>query len=100
MAATETSPVDEKNSGPDQIFEASSYVTSDINGVVKLRIESDTAGENKYSPMSFPSMLIQAAEISPTHTALGVKRDDIWVTWNYAEYLKGKKPVNICSSAM
>ena len=90
MAATESGPPDGNNSGPDQIFNASSYVTSDIDGAVKLRIEDDTAAENEYAPMSLPSMLIDAVEKSPNQVALGVKRDDKWVKWTYAEYLKGK----------
>ena len=73
--------------GPDQIFDASSYVTSDIEGKVKLRLDESTA---EYPPMSLPSMLIDAAEKSPNQTALGVKRDGDWVKWTYAEYLKGR----------
>ena len=74
-------------SGPDQIFEATSYVTSDIEGAVKLRLENDTAD---FLPMSLPTMLIDAAEKSPNTTALGVKRDGSWVKWTYSDYLKGK----------
>ena len=91
MAGTETSIAsDGKNAGPDQIFEASSYVTSDINGFVKLRLEDDTAGKNDYPPVSLPTLLIDAAKKSPNHFALGVKRDEKWVKWTYSEYLKGK----------
>ena len=73
--------------GPDQIFDASSYVTSDINGKVKLRLDENT---NEYPPMSLPSMLTKAAEESPDQIALGVKRDGDWVKWTYSDYLKGK----------
>ena len=38
--------------GPDQIFDASSYVTSDIDGKVMLRLDEST---NEYPPMSLPS---------------------------------------------
>jgi len=93
MADTESSPSDGNKSGPDQIFESSSYVTSDIDGAVKLRIENDADGENKYPPVSLPTLLIDAAEISPNHVALGVKRDDKWVKWTYEEYLKGNKSI-------
>ena len=58
MAATiEPVAADEHNSGPDQMFEASSYVTSGIDAAVKLRIDLDDAGENEYPPISLPSML-------------------------------------------
>ena len=73
--------------GPDQIFDASAYVTSDINGKVKLRLDENT---NEYPPMSLPSMLTKAAEESPDQIALGVKRDGDWVKWTYSDYLKGK----------
>ena len=90
--------------GPDQIIEADSYVTSVVDGVVKLRLESDkecdkSAEESdhkdhvnvasKYPPISLPTMLIDAADKSPSHPALGVKRDDKWVKWTYSEYLEG-----------
>ena len=92
MAATiEPVAADEHNSGPDQIFEASSYVTSDIDGAVKLRIDLDDEGENEYLPISLPSMLLDAAEKSPSQFALGVKRDEKWVKWTYSDYLKGNK---------
>jgi len=71
--------------GPDQIFDASAYVTSDINGKVKLRLDENT---NEYPPMSLPSMLTKAAEESPDQIALGVKRDGDWVKWTYSDYLK------------
>ena len=73
--------------GPDQIFDASSYVTSDINGKVKLRLDENAS---EYPPMSLPSMLTKAAEESPDQIALGVKRDGDWVKWTYSDYLKGK----------
>ena len=87
MSVTDENQVD-VTSGPDQIFEATSYVTSDIEGAVKLRLEDDTAD---FLPMSLPTMLIDAAEKSPNTTALGVKRDGSWVKWTYSDYLKGKK---------
>ena len=86
MDVTDENQVD-VTSGPDQIFEATSYVTSDIEGAVKLRLEDDTAD---FLPMSLPTMLIDAAEKSPNTTALGVKRDGSWVKWTYSDYLKGK----------
>ena len=73
--------------GPDQIFDASSFVTSDIDGKVRLRLDEST---KDYSPMSLPSMLIDAANKSPNQVALGVKRDGDWVKWTYSDYLKGK----------
>ena len=72
--------------GPDQIFDASCFVTSDIDGKVKLRLDESTA---EYPPMSLPSMLREAAEKSPNQVALGVKRDGDWVKWTYSDYLKG-----------
>ena len=87
MDASEKSPVN-GSSGPDQIFESSSYTTSDIEGTVKLRQEEDTTAD--LAPMSLPSMLIDAAEKSPNQVALGVKRDGSWIKWTYSDYLKGK----------
>ena len=88
MEATHQSPAE----GPDQIFEASSYVSSDISGVVRLRLDDNT---DDIAPMSVPSMLIDAAAKSPNQIALGVKRDGDWVKWTYSDYLKGDK-FNLC----
>ena len=57
--------------GPDQIFDASAYVTSDINGKVKLRLDENT---KEYPPMSLPSMLTKAAEESPDQIVLILNR--------------------------
>ena len=86
MDAIEKSPM-EVNLGPDQVFKSSSYVTSNIEGTVKLRQEEDTSD---LPPMSLPSMLMDAVEKSPTQVALGVKRDGSWVKWTYSDYLKGE----------
>ena len=91
MEATQESPATGM-AGPDQVFEASSYVTSNIDGAVKLRLDDNTEA---LSPMSLPSMLIDAAEKSPNQVALGVKRDGEWKKWTYSDYLKGRK-CNLC----
>ena len=85
MEATQEIPVTEMT-GPDQIFEASSYVTAEIDGAVKLRLDENTEA---ITPISLPSMLVEAAEKSPNHVALGVKRDGEWKKWTYSDYLKG-----------
>ena len=75
-------------SGPDQIFDASSYVTSNIDSAVKLRLDNNT---EHLPPISLPSMLMHAAEKSPNQVALGVKRDGEWKMWTYLDYLQGEK---------
>ena len=75
-------------SGPDQVFDASSYVTSNIDSAVKLRLDNST---EHLPPMSLPTMLMSAAEKSPNQVALGVKRDGEWKKWTYIDYLKGEK---------
>ena len=81
--------------GPDQIFDAASFVTSAIDGKVKLRLDESTA---EYPPMSLPSLLIEAAEKSPNQVALSVKRDSDWVKWTYSDYLKGRKTIlSVCN---
>jgi hypothetical protein len=75
-------------SGPDQICEASAYVTSNIDSAVKLRLDDNT---EHLPPMSLPSMLMHAAEKSPNQVALGVKRDGEWKMWTYFDYLQGEK---------
>jgi len=73
-------------SGPDQILDSESYVTTDINGSVKLRLGAE-APQN-YDPVSLPSMLKAAAKKCPDHPAMCVKRNGEWVTWTYQQYLK------------
>ena len=45
--------------GPDQVLDASSYVTSNIDSAVKLRLDDSTV---QLPPMSLPTMLMNAAE--------------------------------------
>merc|ERR1712198_794550 len=72
------------NKGPDQILEASSYVTTDIGECVKLRAINDA---DNIPPISIPSMLIQAAKESPNPLAMSIKGDGVWIKWTYSEYL-------------
>ena len=82
-------------SGPDQVFDASSYVTSNIDSAVKLRLDNST---EQLPPMSLPTMLMSAAEKSPNQVALGVKRDGEWKKWTYIEYLKGRNIIYVAKT--
>ena len=66
------------------MYDASSYVTTNINGFVKLRMTDESSD---LLPISVPSLLVQAARESPTHLAMTVKRDDKWMKWTYSDYL-------------
>ena len=74
--------------GPDQVLSSDHFTTTDIDGVVKLRLGEDEVGG--LQPISVPGLLIKAADVAPDVTALAVKRDDKWVKWTYKEYLQGK----------
>ena len=78
--------------GPDQILEANTYVTTDINGSVKLRMAQSGPGSEQ--PVSVPHLLQSAAKMSPNHPALCVKRNDNWVKWTYSEYLTDVEKVS------
>ena len=82
-------------SGPDQVLDTSSYVTSNIDSAVKLRLDDST---EQLLPMSLPTMLMNAAEKSPNQVALGVKRDGEWKKWTYIDYLKGEKYYLCCKN--
>jgi len=79
-------------------LESSSYVSTDVNAPVKLRLEAAAAAANddevqqnnaaSYEAVSIPSLLKKAATECPNQPALSVKRNDEWVTWSYADYLK------------
>lgn len=81
------------NQGPDQVLESDSYVTTDIKGAVKLRIPEGASAPENYTPLSVPTLLTSAAQETPLHPALLVKRDDKWLTWTYADYLKGNDEI-------
>jgi len=87
MAATVSEPgVPTSSTGPDQILESQSFITTDINGSVRLRLGKDAP--SNYEPISVPSLLKKAAKKCPNHTAMCVKRNGEWVKWTYEDYLK------------
>ena len=73
--------------GPDQILDTESYISTSIDGCVKLRLQDSP----EILPISVPSLLEKAAKEAPEVLALSVKREDKWIKWTYKEYLQGKK---------
>ena len=77
--------------GPDQILDTESYISTSIDGCVKLRLEDSP----EILPISVPSLLEKAAKEAPEVLALSVKREDKWIKWTYKEYLQGKEQKKI-----
>ena len=73
--------------GPDQILDTESYISTSIDGCVKLRLQDSP----EILPISVPSLLEKAAKEAPEVLALSVKREDKWIKWTYKEYLQGKE---------
>ena len=70
----------------DQILDTESYISTSIDGCVKLRLQDSP----EILPISVPSLLEKAAKEAPEVLALSVKREDKWIKWTYKEYLQGK----------
>ena len=83
---------DEQQLGPDRVLQADGLTTSSPDGKVKLRDE-DPKGLNEVPPVSVPTLLRESAKRSPEAIALGVKRDDKWITWTYKKYYEESRTV-------
>ena len=74
--------------GPDQLIGdelASGLTTTRPDGAVRLRKYEQDSSE-KFFPLSVPTMLKNTYQKYPTNTAMAVKRNGKWITWNYEEY--------------
>jgi len=85
MAGTESSSGEGCGKGPDRVLSCESYVTTDIDGAVKLRMGKEYPQNS--DPVSLPSLLKLAAKKCPEHPAMAVKRNGDWVKWSYSQYL-------------
>ena len=83
--------------GPDQLIEdgrATNLTTTDPDGAVRLRkYEGDCS--DKYPILSVPTLLKNAAEKFSNKTAMAVKRNTNWITWNYKEYYEQSRSAAI-----
>lgn len=77
--------------GPDRIFPATSFTTTDSNGCVNIRSHNHPSAD--YPPQSVYSLLKVTAERAPDRVALTVKRDGVWVSWTYKEYFENVRSV-------
>jgi len=84
----------ELNKGPDQLFPADSYTTTEATGAVKLKI--DERGMASIPPLSCPTLLQRTVARHMDHPALCVKRDGKWIKWTYKQYLHD---VRVCAKA-
>ncbi len=77
------------NQGPEQILPTNSYVATEADGCVKLRMGAPGTPEG-CEAISIPGLLKRAVEVAPEVVAMAVKRDDEWKKWTYTQYLEGK----------
>lgn len=68
----------------DQILPATSFITTDIDGAVKLRVSQDDGAEVEQRPaVSVPALLELSTKKRPQALALTVKRNGSWQNWTY-----------------
>ena len=72
--------------GPDRILPANSLTTTWPDGTVLIRTNDHES--SNYPPKSVWTMLQETLARVPDRTALGVKRNGVWVTWTYRQYLE------------
>ncbi|XP_023339812.1 long-chain-fatty-acid--CoA ligase ACSBG2 isoform X2 [Eurytemora carolleeae] len=77
--------------GPDRVLPASSLTTTWPDGVVEIRTNNHPS--SRWKPKSVWTMLNDTLARVPDRTALAVKRDGIWVTWSFTEYINDIRSV-------
>ena len=74
--------------GPDHIIPSENFVTSKIDGIVKLRYLNDN-DEKEYPPLSIYTMMKATCDSNPEHLAhVTFKGDNIDTIMNYGDYWK------------
>ncbi|XP_060075848.1 long-chain-fatty-acid--CoA ligase ACSBG2-like [Ylistrum balloti] len=73
-----------KRSSIDDLMPATSQFTTQRDDAVKLRM--DETGPGAMKPQTVPSVFKGTVDKAPNATALGVKRDGVWVRWTYKQY--------------
>lgn len=71
------------DSGPDQILPADCLTTTQPDGCVKLRNQTDN---DPLSPLSVVSLMKRTVDQYGDQIALRVKRNDEWLEWSYQQY--------------
>jgi hypothetical protein len=74
--------------GPDNLYPADSFVSTDLSKGVKIRLADNNAV--KYKPMSIYTMFKNTVDKNPDHEALAFKPDPNgpWCKFSYLEYWK------------
>ena len=71
------------DSGPDQILSADCLTTTQPDGCVKLRNQTEN---DPLSPLSVVSLMKRTVDQYGDQIALRVKRNDEWLEWSYQQY--------------
>ncbi|KAI8499360.1 medium-chain fatty acid-CoA ligase [Branchiostoma belcheri] len=74
----------QKGVTPTGLLQADSLMTWKADGAVQLRM-SETGALSR-PPETVHAMFTRAVKNYPDQTALGVKRNDVWLKWTYQEY--------------
>lgn len=90
-SATAVAAPTEYRNGPDQILPATSFKTSDPDGMVQLHLTEE--GPMSEQPISLHTMMQKKAENYAEHPALAVKRDGVWKYWTYKDYFSESRTV-------
>jgi hypothetical protein len=79
---------EEFNSGPDGLYPADSFTSTDLSKGVKLRLNDNTP--SKYKPISIYTMFKNTVDKNPDHEALAFKTEPNgpWCKFSYLEYWK------------
>jgi len=77
--------------GPDRVLPANSLTTSWPDGAVQIRTFDHPSSD--FPSKSVWTMIQETRERVPQRTALGVKRDGVWVKWTFEEYVQDIKTV-------
>ena len=82
------SSTNEFHSGPDGLYPADSFISTDLSKGVKLRLNESNA--IKYKPMSIYTMFKNTVDKNPDHEALAFKThpNGPWCKFSYLEYWK------------
>lgn len=72
--------------GRDTPVPATKLWTTNRAEPVKLRMGTGKGADSNIPPVTIPTMFERTVQKMPSHTALGVKRGEGWITWTYQQF--------------